>query len=209
MDSGSNSTSTNSEINANSSRNLQFLAVESSPRSLSELTTMLVKANYEGKTCTTLDRAFKLVQDKPSDGFDFLVCDSVSALRQLELVELISSKFDVIVVVVLRDDEKLEPATEKRLKDSECYCCTVAESSGLVEMIPLLVSGKRNPPAASSESKTQSDDAVVESSSVHKKKRLVWDPELNSRFLRAIQQLESNSKSFDLLFILLFDIQIF
>ncbi|EPS69168.1 hypothetical protein M569_05599 [Genlisea aurea] len=183
-----------------SSRKLLFLAVEFSEKSLKEFTKKLLK-DYIGKTCSSLERAFDLVQKKTIE-FEFIICDSRSAASRLDLVEIIGLKHNVLVIIVLDEDEALKMAITVGLRNGAFYCFTTPEDVG---KIPSLLSGKRTAPASGrnddeasgsglKDCKDGDNSGGIDSYTTPRKKRIVWTDKLHAEFIHAIEKLRKDKE---------------
>ncbi|XP_021296813.1 two-component response regulator ARR12-like [Herrania umbratica] len=196
---------------------LRLLAVDAQIFSLQYLSVVLHKCNYKVKATTSAAEALEILGANKNE-FDVVLVDVDSAnIKGFKLLEIIGLEMYIPVIMVTGDgsleniikglnygavDYIIKPVGVQEIKDAIWHCVApnntdwgsqqstdTHESSDHQNVKPsehsdasfTVEDDKHNTPL---------DDA---SSSCQRKKRMVWTPELDAKFVRAVQTLSKGS----------------
>ncbi|KAK6273005.1 hypothetical protein POUND7_010088, partial [Theobroma cacao] len=204
------------EVDDNTVHELQVLAIDAQIFSLQYLCAVLHKCNYKVKTTTSAAEALEILRAKKYE-FNIVLVDVDSAnINGFKLLEIIGLEMYLPVIMVTGDgslenimkgliygavDYIIKPVGVQEIKNTIWHSVTLnkmwdseqstdnEETSDHQNLKPLDHSNA----TITVEDDTDNirlDDA---SSSCQKKKRLAWTPELDAKFVKAVQTLSKSS----------------
>ncbi|XVE71804.1 hypothetical protein DITRI_Ditri10aG0181400 [Diplodiscus trichospermus] len=187
---------------------LGVLAIDAQIFSLQYLCAVLHKCNYKVKTTTSEAEARSILSGN-KHGIDIVLVDVDSS--GFELLETIGLEM-YLPVIMVTGDGSLENITKGLLSGAANY---IIKPVGVQEIKSatqnLVTPNKIRNSRKSSDHQETSDDqnlkrkANIESedasSGSRKKRRLVWTPELHSKFVKAVQSLEKNVIETEIVFL--------
>ncbi|EOY19249.1 Type-b response regulator [Theobroma cacao] len=205
------------EVDDNAVHELRVLAIDAQIFSLQYLSVVLHKCNYKVKTTTSAAEALEILRANKYE-FDTVLVDVDSAtIKGFKLLEIIGLEMYLPVIMVTGDgslenivkglihgavDYIIKPVGVQEIKNSLWHCVSLnnaywgsqqsmdsQESSDHQSLKPLEHSNA-SITVEDDKHSTPLDDA---SSSCQKKRRLVWTPELDAKFVRAVQTLSKGS----------------
>ncbi|XWS73218.1 hypothetical protein CRYUN_Cryun02cG0108100 [Craigia yunnanensis] len=188
---------TNKEVDDDMVDKLRVLAIDAQIFSLQYLCAVLHNCNYKVKTTTSASEALEILSAN-KHGFNIVLVDVDSAnLNGFKLLETIGHEM-YLPVIMVTGDGSLENITKGLVHGAVDYIIKPVGVQKIKNTIKHRVTLNNLKPfehfnasvKVQEYTNIQSDNA---SSSNRRKKRVVWTPELDAKFVKAVQILEKSS----------------